>query len=146
MSKKYFIVALATLIAATGLSSLWNSEDVCALGRSVVRTCNPKCGACTASVKGTWTYYTQGAGNSAVSGPIVLVLGQSGYRVVNNNAASVTFVGTVFGNSIDFTLTVSGEEIEGYVNHCEGNVLDNKMFAVCDDRDGARTTFTALRQ
>lgn len=142
--KKTLIVAIFAALFGLAAGSRINTNSELAYAARI-ETCNPKCGACSVNVKGTWTYFIQGANNNAVSGPVQLVLSQSGYRVVNTNEASITFVGTVFGNSINFSLTVSGEEIEGYVNFCEGHVLGNKMFAVCNDRDGERTTFTALR-
>lgn len=140
-----FLASLALFTASVAMHFMFNSEDACAARLS---SCAPKCGACSSNVKGNWTYFRQGKNNEPIDGPIALVLSQSGYRVenTNNTEGPVTFTGTVFGNSINFSLTVSGEEIEGYVNYCEGHVIDNqKIVAVCNDRDDVRSTFTALK-
>jgi hypothetical protein len=140
-----FIASLALFCASVAVHFLFNSEEACAARLS---SCAPKCGACSANVKGTWNYFRQGKDNEQLVGPITLVLSQTGYRVKNTNTSTspVTFTGTVFGSSIDFSLTVSGEELEGYVNFCEGHVIDNeKIVAVCNDRDGVLSTFTAQK-
>jgi hypothetical protein len=140
-----YIIALAILFTYTVVDKFSLNGEVAEATN--LSSCNPTCGSCSVSVRGTWVFYTHGAQNAAVLGPLSLHLRQAGNRVTNSNSPVVepTFVGTVFGNSINFSLTVAGDETHGYVNFCQGHVLGNKMFAICDDRDGARVSFTATR-
>jgi hypothetical protein len=139
------LASIVTTVLVLAGSVLLSPEDACALR---IPSCNPRCGACSANIKGTWRGFTQGRDNTPVLGPLTFELTQNGYRVNNTNQDSpYTLVGTVFGSSFDFSLTVSGEELEGYVNHCEGHVRNNnQIFAVCLDRDNQVVTFTAQKQ
>ena len=103
------------------------------------------CKAPAANVAGNWHYRWDQAGGGAnpVQGFVDLV--QSSNKVTGA-ANGWRFVGTVVQNSINMSVVVDGEEVEGYVLNAQGHVRGDQLFAVYTDTQGNTGSFTALRQ
>lgn len=102
-------------------------------------------GGIPATMTGSWHYVIQpgGPGNDFSSGDVNLK--QTGNKVAGVSG-NWRFVGTLYENSIDLSIVVAGEEVEGYVLHAEGHVLRNRqIFTVYTDVSGVVGSFTAQK-
>jgi len=144
--RKLIYVTSAVLI--TTLLSLSSWSDAAA-GVKASAVCNPRCPSCTLRIGGNWHYYVMNYDLSTrYTGHYTLV--QRGYRFNNTDVDETNNIyGTLEYNRLDFTLVVNGEEIEGWVMHCEEHLFgdtSNKIAAVCKDGTGWVGSFTAMKE
>jgi len=144
MQKLLVIISAVALTLTLTLSS-W--LDAAPRAQAGVR-CNPKCGACTYRIDGSWRYYVERTmGDRAFDGTYDIV--QTGNIISNSNESSNSMYGNIQNNKVDLTFVVNGEELEWWVMHCEGHVFGTErdmMAAVCQDVQGTYYSFTARKQ
>ncbi len=103
------------------------------------------CGNCTADLSGTWEYRFGVSGTLEPPSTGTITLNQDGYTFSGSND-SWAVNGTVFGNDVQLTMVVTGEELMGYVLRAEGTYLNERMIAtVFTTSDGKSGYWNAYR-
>ena len=107
-------------------------------------SCTPTCGTCTPNLTGDWHYVISPSVGDFSAYDMHIT--RSGSKITGHNGTH-TLIGNLDGNSIDVTLAVDGEEIEGWALHAEGNVIGKSKFvAVYHDSEGGTGSLTGSKQ
>ena len=100
----------------------------------------------TANIGGNWKFSLGGDQNVPIpSTTQTVVLNQDNGSFSGENPY-YRFVGSVYENSFDFVMVVTGETTEGFVRHVEGAVDGDKMYGVFRESHGDIGSFVAWRQ
>jgi hypothetical protein len=140
------------MLSLLGLGLLVGYSQLSALTLPLTDTTTCYRGGSTTLTGDSWTFFVDPSG-SAASGPHTVTFSQSGctFKSVGGTSNGYRIYGSIYGNQVDFTYVVDGEEAEGYVLQAKGylrgtaNTVNNVLVAVYTDSNNVTGSFTAAR-
>lgn len=135
-----------------GLSVFLSFDSISALTLPLINTATCYRGGSTTMTGNAWTFFVDPY-NAGASGPHTVTFTQSGCTFKSNGATSNGYriYGSIYGNQVDLTYVVDGEEAEGYVLQAKGylrgtsNASNNVLVAVYTDSNNVTGSFNAAR-
>jgi|1048.fasta_scaffold61625_2 hypothetical protein len=135
-----------------GIGVLLTFAPLSALTLPLVNTSTCYRGGSTTLTGESWTFFVDPS-NAGASGPHTVTFSQSGctFKSVGGTSNGYRIYGSIYGNQVDFTYVVDGEEAEGYVLQAKGylrgttNAANNVLVAVYTDSNNVTGSFTAAR-
>ncbi len=100
----------------------------------------------TANIGGNWKYTLVDDQNLPVPNTLQTVVLNQDRGAFSGENPYYRFVGSVYENSFDFVMVVTGETTMGFVRHVEGSVDGDKMYGVFQESHGDVGSFVAWRQ
>lgn len=100
----------------------------------------------TANIAGNWKYALVDDQNLPIPNTTQIVMLSQDDGGFTGENPYYRFVGSVYENSLDFVMVVTGETTEGFVRHVSGAVDGDKMYGVFQESHGDIGSFVAWRQ